>query len=330
MPSVKNYDSAYRGELLQRFGYELWLLDFYQSRRFAQSEDQVVNFTLGDTNAMGELVANHEVKLVTRISDGAVKEVLEYFDILAFTTAFKLQDMIVEWIMRANGENAWRFKEKLDAYDRFLKAGTLHQPQEFTRKPHIANAFWELYRKFVNARNALTHGPIARYGSNGFLLEIDKGKPSLPFDVHMQAAYLRIVGLVAAELISLKGVFNSYHDALVENDLATLAPIHGTSSFKKRSIRFTALRLKVGKKSAKQLDPYICNIDFPYFRRRMEKMFPVGTGGELFYTFEVIAKADGRDLFWGIPPEKIPNASQELREDDPLFQPFLKIMLEPV
>jgi hypothetical protein len=66
--------------------------------------------------------------------------------------------------------------------------------------------------------------------------------------------------------------------ALIENDLALLAPLHGVN-FSHRPIRLEAVRLNVPALLAKQAEPYACEVDWAEVRTWMESSAPVGPGG---------------------------------------------------
>ena len=117
--ATRPFDATFRQELADRTEYEMWALELIRAKLFNQNEtpNTVATFILGNTNDAGELLGHVQMSLVTNLSDQAVKEALSRFRVLAFISAFKLQDMIAEWILEANGEHPRRFVQKLAKYD---------------------------------------------------------------------------------------------------------------------------------------------------------------------------------------------------------------------
>jgi hypothetical protein len=325
VPIVRNYDPSFRQELAERVEYERWLLDFFRGQFFGQGEapNSLTTFTIGHVNDRGELLTRRNLEFVTSISAQHVNDALARFRVLAFASAFKLQDGIAEWILEANGEQHWRFSEKLKRYDQLRKAGTLHEPPEFLRHPNVARAFWELFRKLEPPRGAVIHTGKLKIDPSGRIDITDRNNAVLQFDVRAQAAYVRFAcllsGILCGDLES-----SSYLEALIENDLAVLTPLHGVG-FNARPIRFEAVRLYVPIQFATQRSPYACDIDLAPIRTHMELSSPVGAGGHLFLSFEVIAESDDHELVRQLPPEVVPERRLVLREDDPALQPRLAI-----
>jgi hypothetical protein len=140
MPAVKVYDALYGQELGERVEYERWVLEHFRARLFRQSESTngVTEITLGAVNERGDLRGRKSILFVSSLSEPAVSEALAPFRVLAFTSAFKLQDMIAEWILEANGEHLWKFSEKLKKYDQLKRAGALHEPPAFLSSPSLS------------------------------------------------------------------------------------------------------------------------------------------------------------------------------------------------
>lgn len=330
MPVVKHYDAAYQQELVQRTEYESWLLDFFRARFLNQDEapNSLTSFTLGDVTESGELLGRMTMTFVDSISDQAVKDTLGRFRVLAFTSAFKIQDMIAEWVLEANGEHLWQFSKKLKKYDQLLAATNLHEPPEFTQNTKLARAFWELYRGLERPRGAIIHTGKLKTFPDGTIEMEDRNGTAHRFDLKIQAAYIRFVWMVNA-ILSHQLDAHDYHEAVIENDLATLNSVHGIAGFRANSIRFEAVRVCVPKDHAKRLSPYTCEVDVPNLRSRMEKTCPTGPGGKLFLSLEVVAEAEGRELVWNLPPELLPQSSLVLQEDDASLHQYLEVRMQP-
>src|SRR3989442_907145 len=110
--------AALQADLADSVAYELDVLEYLRASLLGQSEaaDGGVSLTLGDIAPGGaQRAAAHSQGLVSS-SEGAVHGALERLRPLAFSAAFKLQDMVVEWILHANGIHVWQFSKKVKEY----------------------------------------------------------------------------------------------------------------------------------------------------------------------------------------------------------------------
>lgn len=326
MPIVRTYDAAFQQELADHIDYEFWLLDHFRTRFFNQAESPngSTTFTLGHRAENGELLGHMQMTLVSSLSEHAVKETLGKFRLLALTSAFKLQDMAAEWILDANGENNWRFAAKLQAYDRLRAAGDLHEPPALAARPDLSRAFWELYRAMEPPRGAVIHTGNVVSHANGDLEIRDRHGRTHVFDLACQAAYVRACWLLVAVLTGRRSL-NGFEQAVLENDIAALSVVHGVPGFAARSIRFEHLRVNVPLSFAATTSPYSCEVDMAELISRMAQSHPVGPGGTLYLSVEVVAAAEGRTLVWSLPPERVPADRLSLREDDPDLGQYLDI-----
>jgi hypothetical protein len=326
VPALTNYDVAYRQELGARVEYEYWLLDYFRTRFFDQTEQPngVTTFSLEKRTPSGELRAHVEMNIVISRSEPAVKEALARFQLLALTSAFKLQDMIAEWILEANGESNWRFVEKLRSYDRLRVNASLHEPPEFVSQAKVSRAFWELYRAMEPPRGAVIHTGNVTAHASGELEIQDRHGAIHRFDKAFQSAYVRACCLLAASL-SGRHELNAFDRAALDNDLATLSTVHRIPGFAAKPLRFDHLRVVVPARFAMTTAPYTCEVNLAELRAWMQQSHPVGAGGELYLSMEVVAQADGRTLVWNLPPELLSADRLVLSENDAALGRYLEI-----
>ena len=324
-----DFDIAYREELGNRTEYEYWLLDFFRSRFFHQSEkpNSEISFIYGNTNDKGDLYGEIKISIVTRISEQDVQEALGRFRVLAFTSAFKLQDMIADWILEANGHSKWRFKEKLNLYDNLKRSGNLQSPTEFSRRADFGDAFWALFRRMEPVRSAVIHSGNLGVHSDGDIEIKDRDNSITYLSDKIQAAYVRYCWLIMA-ILTNKIEPTLLHEALIEGDLFTLASFHGLQGFAENKARFEAVRLAIPKSFAKQANPYLCEVDLTQVRKHVEKGFPVGMGGTLLFSLEVTGETETRNLVWSLPPERVPEKLLVLSEADPVNSQYLEIQIK--
>jgi len=178
-------------DLLDAIQYEVSVIDYLRFTLYGQREmvGDGMSLVVGDVLPDGEPRRHVYLRASMSISDGAVRSALDRLRPLAFSAAFKLQDMIAEWILRANGVTDWPFSKKLAGYDKLKATGTLVQPNPFATNSSVSMAFWELYRFLVPFRGTVVH-------SGGVVLEPDgtisitRGADVLRFSPSDQGAYM--------------------------------------------------------------------------------------------------------------------------------------------
>lgn len=268
-----------------------------------------------------------------RTSDDAVQSSLSRLRPLTFSAAFKVQDMIGEWVLHANGSNAWPFTKKLKAYDDFRKAGTFIEPNTFLSWPDLSNAFWELYRELVPFRGTVVHGSGISVGSNGTLY-IAKSKQ---LSEAQQGAYVRAMCLLVPHLLNDRPL-SGLHEAIVANDFATLHPIHKQSGFSLRPYRFDSMHVTVPENRPKRCwlfgllsrlirssNPVAIKIDFDDLKTQMEHASPVPLSGVSLFELSIQVEACNRVLLWKFPPDSIPVGQLMLKEGDAATDRYLSI-----
>lgn len=71
--------------------------------------------------------------------------------------------------------------------------------------------------------------------------------------------------------------------------------------------------------------PLTVEIDFAQLRRTMEKTYPVGPNGHLFFSVSVVVSDDLREAIWELPIEAVPQGLATLKEGDGRYDHFLHI-----
>ena len=186
-------------DLLGLVSYERDALEFVRSSLFGQTEPtpSTLAFNLSDSkNAEGFYPAHRSMKAEgITVGDQAVRSALSRLRPLAFSSAFKMHDLIVEWILGANGSTSWRFKDKITDYERMLKGGTLSEPPALASWSLGSQAFWALYKSLTPFRNQIVHG--GGFSLAGSTLNIFHQGKKLSLSDGEQGAYIRATCLIA-------------------------------------------------------------------------------------------------------------------------------------
>ena len=318
--------SANPTDLSEDIGYELDAIDYLRFTLCKQVDGpgNGMSMTIGDLTPEGKQRCQVFMSGRMNTSDEAVRAALNRFRPLAFSATFKLQDMIVEWILGANGVMVWAFKEKKKAYNRLRAGSKLAEPDLFSAYPNMAIAFWELYKFLIDYRGAVTHSGGVTLELDGTIVIVRDGQ-TLRFTAADQASYMRAVCIIA-KIFTGQVFRNEFLDTQVQADLYVLQPYHQQTGCLVQSARLEALIVHVQPSHIESHTPLTVTLDFDHFRRTMESTFQISVGGRLFYSVEIIVHAgSGRDYTWRLPVESVPIGVVTMREGDPKYDQFLGI-----
>ena len=138
-------------DLESLIAYEREALEFVRTTLFDQSEAPGASLTVdlakpirddGFHPASYGLVASGFTS-----GTGAVKDALSRLRPLAFSSAFKMNDMMAEWILQANGLSGWTFKEKTNFYHKRKSTNNLEEPVALANWPTGSGAFWSFLKR---------------------------------------------------------------------------------------------------------------------------------------------------------------------------------------
>jgi hypothetical protein len=319
--------SSFQGshqDLDDAVAYELSAIEYLRSTLYGHDEDPVgsVQVTLGKVTPDGTLCRTIGVVGRADISGTAVRAALGRFRPLAFSASFKLQDMIVEWILRANGATDWRFSRKLAAYDRLVQNGTLTTPALLASSSPVSKAFWELYRFLVPYRGTVVHSGGVTLQTDG-TVSISKGATTLTLTPSQQASYMRSM-CVIAKILSARLSTNAFLEALIESDLSDLALHHKQLGLQPTYARLASLQVHVPPAQVRS-DPLAFDVDFDQLRNTMDASFTIGTGARVFFSASILAVVGAQQFRWEVPFECIPSGSATIQHGDAQWDSFLTI-----
>lgn len=314
-----------RAELIEALAYELHALEYLRRSLFDQSEtsNECLTVTLGSVAENGKLNRHLELDFHENVCAGAVQAALSQLRPLAFSATFKMQDMIVEWILRANDCTDWRFKAKLKSYDRLSSTTTFAQPKFFEQRPLLSKAFWEIFRYFEPYRGTVTHAGGVTIAGNGTLQIAKQGSATLNLSNEEQAAYIQALCIIANTLIGKKAA-NPHLDGLAENALERLAVYHRVVGLNSRYVRLSKLKIIVPPTQLASEKPLSVDIDWDSLGDMMRETFLSGIHeADIFFPVTVEVQRDQSISRWNIPLEAVPVGKLALTEGDPQFDAYL-------
>jgi len=306
-------------DLADALAYEMNALDYLRRSLFDQSENsnECLTVTLGDLAENGIQKKHLALSSHENVCAGAVKVALSQLRPLAFSATFKMQDMIVEWILRANNYTEWRFKGKLRKYDQLSATNALVEPEFFGQRPLVSKAFWEIFRFFEPYRGTVTHA------GDGTLQISKPGFSTLNLSSEELAAYIQALCIISKTLVG-DMVLNPHLDALAENALARLAGYHGVACLRSRYVRQSKLKIIVPPLQLVSEKPLCVNLDWDRLRIMMRETLLMGAhDGEIFFPVTVEVQRNEAISSWQLPLEAVPVGQLALTEGDPRFDPYL-------
>lgn len=148
------FDPASRKELIDVLGYERFILKkSIQIQEMKLGKASPLTITINDNQP-------HEVaiKCTESLSSVAESELVKFMSPLIFVSAFKICDMIIEWVLHENGNRPsghfWSFKEKI----RVLQTPSIIFPDFLQTEPLFKEVLLAMYIHFSPKRNVIIHG----------------------------------------------------------------------------------------------------------------------------------------------------------------------------
>ncbi len=336
MEKINIYERNAINQIKDMTEYELWALNFFRSKFQVQADSIYERFTFkeSDRSRYGKLIPHTSGSANIVIGNGLVSNSLNYFVPLAFGLAFKLQDMVIQWILEHNRNRLAKsrgkggFEKKIFQYSNLLKNKEAEFPSYFAKEPILNETFFALYETLKNYRNELIHG--SEFSSNNEGLGIIKGNDKdqkLVLTPKEQAGYYRSCCLV------VEGLLNPDEDSLqnilaVKADFVCLKRIHNVQKLVEPFERLVTIRFILdiqGKIST----PYSCLVDLDELINRVKEIYRQAKTEQPNLLFSLVVEAHTlKEVVyeWDIPPSKVPMGGIiRLTEGDPKFDQFLRI-----
>ena len=256
------FDAASRQLLEEQLGYERFVLNAcasaVQKSKGQSSEVEIVindvpphSLHIGITDYVG---SHHGAAIVQEISA------------LIFTAAYKVIDMIAEWVIAENQGNCpWPFSDKLAVLD---GNAPLQFPGFLSQDARLRTMVVELYRNLQQYRNAITHGEWGKNNDGNLQFNFTRNNRhfalSVPFETVLN--FGRAMALTAELLVdpilqsqerlnSLRFLFDRLAALHQQQPFAVLEPRHYrvirrvTTSTRPLTIDLDAIRKQVAFRS---------------------------------------------------------------------------------
>lgn len=310
-------------ELEQAISYEMFILEDFRRSLFG-ADDEIsnkVNIDLSEKTEGGDQIFASHHEFYFDSCAGAVQSALNRLRPMAFVAAFKLHDMIAEWILKKNGVSAWKFKEKTQRCNELRAAKNFIEPDYFLARPNVSEAFWKLYASFTSYRNKIIHDGGVSSLNDGSIVVSQHGTISLVKN-HHQSSYASFLFIIAKCLLG-RLQDNPHLDAVVHSYLARLKNFHGVDSLSTRYIRLFDVYIRARREDLECDDPIRLVIDWDNIKQTLCRQIPHGVDGEVFFSAKVSVELGDRLATWTIPLDSVPAGKTALIEGQPPFNKFL-------
>ena len=291
------FDPLSRLHLEETLSYERFLLKDCASHN-SQVQGIVEPFILIRNDA-----PPHEMRIMIEDSLGAtyVAEFITQISPLLFCSAYKLLDMVVEWIIQENtNTRPWRFQEKILK----LRTTSLTFPDFIGGDVALREALLSLYTELVEYRNAITHG---HWGENrNGDLHFDFQKRGQPVQSVVSSAQVTAFGNLMSQIGNCL-VTPAIQSPLVVLQLKfildQLTSLHRKSAFNQKLPR----RYRVVRKTTFTGQPI--RVDIGSIRTDLEKQ---ALGNPYGFSLRIEADTATGKLLWEIPEARVPAGDFDL------------------
>lgn len=301
------YGQSSRADLLKKVDYELWFLDF-----LARKEDAFTggaNLTSLDLSSK-KGPTNINIMISEVIGSGLALEVMGVVSPLTFVAAFKVIDMVFEWILEENHPNGtslhkgppsrWRFQWKSQE----LSESPVQYPLLMQSMPYIKEYLFALYDHLTEYRNEIVHrnnfsvspkGVLGiEYTSNNQIHLVEIDRDVLGGLVHVASG--------VAKILAGTRPYNAEVESLLKYNFDKLTALHLLPGFGE----MRPLKITVNFTSCGEGNEF--SVDLAYVRDRVRTTYP---NQNVFFDLSIMGIADDKPpSYWHFPSDAVPNQNE--------------------
>ena len=326
---MAHYDAQHIQNLRERIEHELFTLNFVRNHLYRQDEgaDGHWSFNLRDVvaNPTSFMVrASHSI--IDKTFEQEVREALTHFVPLSFACAFKVNDMIAEWILGTQKEKVPHgFKDKIDRYRKPKEK--LTEPPFFEDNQNVKQCFWKLYELIRECRNSVTHRYDFELLADGSLKFTSEKCNFWTLSFQDLGSYIRFTCLLADFLLdSVPVERRALAESVLNNDLSRLQKYHAVDLSTAKPARLVDVVINAHEQSDDPLQsPAKFNIPLVPIWNRLRKDLSFDGKVDVLPLLKVTAADQKERLVWTIPPELVPEDVMVLDRSNPQWSRFLRL-----
>lgn len=290
------YDGNAQTRLMDKLDYELWLLDYLSS---AQASFE------GGTDICTIQLKNKEkgAKMTSSVADyagaGYVQSLMTAMAPLTFCAAYKVLDMVYEWIFEENlavkiiEKEPWGFAGKVKQ----MTNPKLKYPPIVAANSYLFEYGSALFRNLLPYRNEIIHNHKFSVSGETIALEDSKTGDRLDLDRKELGYFVRFV-IAFAKCLAGELMYDQYVDRLFRFHLDQIPATHKLPTFGQKK----PLRVNVELTVEQECGKYVADLQFVRFR--LKEMY---AHCDVLFSLAVIGTEDDkRAATWNIPFADIP------------------------
>ncbi|MBM3301828.1 MAG: hypothetical protein FJY85_17990, partial [Deltaproteobacteria bacterium] len=279
------YEAKAQRILLDKLGYEIWLLDFLAERHdmFEGGTDISMIKITSD-----EPVATISVGVTDYIGADAAQSIMDAVAPLTFMASYKMIDMIFEWILEENYRSGniskvpWPYSDKLKL---LADRSRIQFPPLFLSQQYLHNYSEALFCQLLPYRNVIVHDNSFSVSNGTLTLSSPKDGTSLTLSRVQIGCLVRFVVALGRALAGII-VVDTHMDKLLRYHLDVLVAAHGLPAFKQQIPLLVRVELTVLKRG----DCFPANLK--QVRDNLRRMLP---GRDVDFDLTVLA-VEGENL----------------------------------
>jgi hypothetical protein len=304
------FDAPAQALLQEKLEYELWLLDFISGTLEVLEGGSVSRITL--TAKKTEALV--EVKVTDSLAAGAVIKIVNAIMPLTFTAAYKILDVIFEWILQENHDTRngvrvpWKFSEKIKVIANSW--AELNFPPLFQSNPYINQYLFALYSNLLQVRNEIVHNHRFSVSDNKLIIDVTENDNSftLELDRGELSSFVKTV-VAVANLLAGYSQLDKREDRLLKYYFDRIEKLHSLPKFDQKEPILMDVVYRV------PVENELFNVDLKYIRTRVSEIHP---NTDVLFNLEVVGLINnGPSIRWSFPVNSVTREDMlQLRLDD--------------
>lgn len=292
------FDSNSIDRLKESLGYEQWVLgnaiDLLKRshgkvsyRKYVIDDEHTLHGLIGISDTFG---INHAVNVINDLSP------------LLFNAAYKILDMLMEWIIKENRGNCpWKFFEKINILT--SPGAVFSLPYPLTSEPAIFSTFVKLYENLVSYRNALTHGVWGKNQSGDLVFDFNKNGRRIQGTIHFEQVirFADCMSLTAREAMNPSTIDHNI-TSTIKWCLDSIQVLHNLPLFGVTHARYFDVVRRI-----ETIKAEFPSVDIKYIHSVLDNDsmgYPCG------FSLRVEARVEGIPTVWEIPSSLIGNRNE--------------------
>lgn len=297
----------YNQTSLERFeekvGYELWYLKYIAKTQDIFEGGEELTTVEFDSEIIDRV--NVDIKISEIVGIGHAMNVIEAISPLTFVSAYKIIDMIFEWILEVNltlgniNKVPWQYSQKV----KILKEKNLQYPSIMISKPYLGEYLFALYDNLAKFRHEIIHNNHFLLSNKKLKVEtIDKGVSyTLEMDEVQMGALVRLV-IAYVKLLLVKLQYGPKEENLMKCNFDMLSKFHGLTIFGED------IQVEVEVIYNVLYNEGVFLIDLMHIRKKLKQIFPES---DAIFNLNIFGYEDKKQThIWKIPAYHVPDSDQ--------------------